>query len=556
MHKIGKLSVCFVLLFSAFFANTAKATKDELTIGITQFPSSFHPTIDSMMAKSYILGMTRRPFTAYDHNWKLICLLCTKLPTIENGLAVPEKTPKGKQGIAITYSIHPKATWGDGKAVTTEDVKFTWEVGRHKKSGVGNMELYRSLYKIDVKNDKTFTLHFDKLTYEYNAINDFDLLPAHLDRVKFEAGAQEYRNRTTFDTDTTNEGLYFGPYLIDKVVRGSHVILVQNPKWWGKKPSFKRIVVKVVENTAALEANLLSGSIDMIAGELGLSLDQAVALEKRHSKRFDISYKAGLIYEHMDVNLDNPILADKRVRKALILGLNRQAISDRLFAGRQPVAQTMVSPLDWVIAKDLPSYSYDPQTALKLLNEAGWKKVRKGIRHNSKGEPLRIELMTTAGNKSRELVEQVIQSQLKNIGFDIRIKNQPARVFFGETVTERKYSGLAMYAWISSPENAPRTTLHSAYIPNRGNNFSGQNYPGFVNEEMDQLVDDIEIELNREKRKKLWRRVQEIYLEELPVIPLYFRANPFILPKWLKGVKPTGHQGPTTLWVENWHRNK
>ncbi len=58
--------------------------------------------------------------------------------------------------------------------------------------------------------------------------------------------------------------------------------------------------------------------------------------------------------------------------------------------------------------------------------------------------------------------------------------------------------------------------------------------------------------LDRAKRKILWRRLQEIYVEEVPVIPLYFRANVFVLPPWLVGLEPTGHQDPTTLWVEQW----
>ena len=69
---------------------------------------------------------------------------------------------------------------------------------------------------------------------------------------------------------------------------------------------------------------------------------------------------------------------------------------------------------------------------------------------------------------------------------------------------------------------------------------------------MDELIENIEVELDRDKRRAMWHRLQEIYIAEVPVIPLYFRANSFILPKWLKGVEPTGHQYPTTLWVENW----
>ncbi|MGY9002637.1 MAG: hypothetical protein ACKVIF_05550, partial [Rhodospirillales bacterium] len=89
-NVVLKLSLSLILLvLNTLGVRDAHATgaKDELTIGITQFPSTFHPNIDSMMAKTYILAMTRRPFTAFDKNWKLVCLLCTKLPTIENGLA-------------------------------------------------------------------------------------------------------------------------------------------------------------------------------------------------------------------------------------------------------------------------------------------------------------------------------------------------------------------------------------------------------------------------------------------------------------------------------------
>ncbi len=538
-------------LFLCGLASGAQAARDQLTIGLTQFPSSFHPSIDTMMAKSYVLAMTRRPFTTYDKDWNLVCMLCTELPTIENGLAVPEKTPDGKQGIAVTYTIDPEAVWGDGVPVSTDDVMFTWKVGRHPKSGVTNLELYRTIYKIDVKDAKTFTLHFDRLTFEYAAINDFLLLPAHIEHVPF-AEPVEYRNRTAFDTDTLNEGLYFGPYVIAEVKSGSYLVLETNPRWWGKPPAFKRIVVKVIENTAALEANLLSGSIDMIAGELGLAIDQALALEKRHGNRFTFLYKAGLVYEHIDFNLDNPILADVRVRRALIHAIDREAISQQLFAGRQPVAHSNVSPLDWVYAEDIPHYAHDPKKAVKLLAEAGWTRMRQGVRVNDAGEPLRLEIMTTAGNRSRELVEQVLQSQWKRVGIDVRIRNEPARVLFGQTLRQRRHTGMAMYAWMSSPENVPRTTLHSAHIPSPANNFAGQNSVGFRNAEMDDLIERIEVELDREKRRALWRRLQEIYVNELPVIPLYFRANTFVLPKWLKGVEPTGHQYPTTLWVENW----
>ena len=539
-------------LVTALAMNVAGAAdKRTLVIGVTQFPSTFHPIIDSMLAKSYILGMALRPMTIYDHDWELACSLCEELPTLENGGAVREKTPDGKDGIAVTYKISDDATWGDGTPVTSEDVRFTWKVGKHPESGVSGSDVYRWIWQVDTPDPKTFTLHIDRVTFTYNAFA-VQPLPAHLDRVHFEANPREYRRRTAYDTDSSNPGLYFGPYRISRVSSGAFVELERNDHWKGPKPHFDRIVVRVVENTAALEANLLSGSIDYIAGEIGLSLDQGLSLEKRRGGDFDFQYNAGLIYEHIDLNLDNPMLSDRRVRQALLYGIDRGAISQRLFQGKQPVAATNVSPLDWVYADDAPAYPYDTQKAGALLDEAGWTLGPGGIRINAKAEKLHVTLMTTAGNRVREQVQQVLQHYWKQIGVETRIKNQPARVFFGQTVRERRFDDMAMFAWYSAPESVPRSTLHTSMIPVESGNWAGQNYTGYRNPAVDTLIEAIELDLNRETRKAKWRELQHIYATDLPALPLFFRANPYVIPKWLKGIRPTGHQAPTTLWVEEW----
>ena len=539
-----------IALVLGLTAGTAAAR--DLTIGLSQFPSNLHPNIDSMAAKSYVLGLTQRPLTTYDQDWQLVCMLCTELPTLENGRAVLETGPDGGQGVALTFTIRPDATWGDGTPVTTADVLFTREVGQHPKSGVGNAEMYRRFWKVDVVDDRTFTIHDEKLSFNYNAINDFRLLPAHLERAVFETDPATYRNRTLFDTDPTNPGLAFGPYRIAQIQPGSQILLERNPTWWGPPPAFGHITVKAIENTAALEANLLSGEIDMIEGSLGLSLDQALAFERRHGDRFKVFYQPGLVFEHMDVMLDNPALADVRVRQALLYGLDRQAISQKLFAGRQPVADTTIHPLDWVHTDDVTKYGYDPARAAGLLDEAGWHLGADGLRRDAAGEVLRIELMTTGGNRTRELIQQVAQGQWRRLGIDTVIRNEPPRVFFGETTTKRRFTGLALFAWISSPENVPRSTLHSAEIPTEANGWSGQNFTGYRNPRMDQLLDAIEVELDRERRAALWHELQRIYADDLPALPLFFRADAHVWPLWLDGVRPTGHLAPDTLWVENW----
>jgi peptide/nickel transport system substrate-binding protein len=538
------------LLWAATAGGAPARAPDELAIGITQFPATLNPDIEGMVAKSYVLAMTRRPLTTYDPQWRLVCMLCVTLPSFENGLAQPIDLPDGKRGVRLTYTLQPEARWGDGVPVTTEDVLFSYAVGKHPESGVDDAELYRRITRIEVKDAKTFTLEVNKLTFDYAALNDFEILPAHIERAAF-ADPAAYRIHTRYDTDPTNPGLYFGPYRITEVATGSHIVLEPNPTWWGEKPHFRRIVVWTVENTAALEANLLAGGLDMVAGELGFPLDQAIAFERRHGEDFRVLFKPGLTYEHVDVNLDNPILADRRVRQALLYAVDRKGISEQLFAGREPVAQSFVPPLDWIYTDDVPHYPYDPAKARALLEEAGWHGAEGAVRRNAKGEKLSLELATTAGNRSRELVEQVLQSQWRQVGVEARLKNQPARVLFGESVSKRNFT-MAMFAWVSAPESVPRSTLHSDEIPDPAKHKAGQNYTGFRNPEADRLIDAIEIEFDRARRAALWHRLEALYAEELPALPLYFRADAFVLPKWLDGVTPTGHQYPSTLWIETW----
>ena len=524
---------------------------DELSIGITQFPSTLNPLVDPMVAKIYVLGAVRRSLTTFDADWKPVCLMCVALPSLENGLAEKIDLGGGKTGLKITYTIKPEARWGDGVPVTTEDVLFSYSVGKNPQSGVTDMETYRRIQKIEVKDAKTFTLTVDRLTFDFASRYDFDILPAHLERAAFADPAQ-YRFRTRYDSDPTNPGLYNGPYRITEVAPGSYIVLERNPNWWGKPAYFRRIVIWAVENTAALEANLLAGGIDMVAGELGFSLDVALGFEKRHGKDFTVLYKPGLSFEHIDVNLDNPILADRRVRQALLYGIDRQAIADQIFAGRDPVADSFLPPLDPAYFAGVKRYAYDPQQARALLEEAGWHDGGGGIRRNKDGAPLALELMTTAGNRTRELIEQVLQSQWRQIGIAVTLKNKPARVLFGMT-TQRQFT-MAMFAWVAAPENVPRSEIYSDQVPTAENGWSGQNFDGYRNPAVDRLVDAIEIELDVGKRRAMWRDLQALYAEDLPALPLYFRADAFVLPKWLEGVTPTGHNAPTTLWIENWRR--
>lgn len=534
-------------------AGPALAAKDQLTIGVAQFPSTLHPNIDAEVIKSYTLGFVIRQITAYDKDWKNGCLLCAELPSVKNGLAKIIDLPDGKKGMQVTIKLKPNLKWGDGEKVTTKDLEFTWRIARDPKTGFSNSHPWSRATKIDIVDDTTAVLTLDRVIASYNEWDQ--VLPVHIEGPVYEKAKEtgDYVKQTTYARAPTTPGLYNGPYLVAGYQSGSQIVLEPNPNWAGTKPGFKRIVIKLIENTAALQANLLSGDVDMVAGEgVGLTIDQALELRKQHPDRFVYLFKPSLTYEHIDLQNANPLLKDIRVRQALIYAADRKTLTDRLFQGMQPVADTWVNPLSVNFTKDTIHYPYDLAKAKALLAEAGWKPGPDGICRNDKGERLSLEYGTTAGNRLRELQQSVLQNNWKAACIEVRIKNEPARTFFGETMKKRQYAGLAMYAWSSAVTESPRRTLASDNIPTEANGWGGANYINFSNKQMDALIDQVETALDPEEQKKLWHDMQQIYAKELPVIPLFFRAEPHVYPKWLKGYEPTGHGDWSSFSSENW----
>jgi peptide/nickel transport system substrate-binding protein len=233
--------------------------------------------------------------------------------------------------------------------------------------------------------------------------------------------------------------------------------------------------------------------------------------------------------------------------------VDRSTLNTKLFQGHQPVADSWVSPLDPNYAEDVPHYAYDPDQARRLLSDAGWNPGSDGIRRNAAGERLSLEFGTTAGNRERELQQQVLQGEWKAVGVETVIKNQPARTLFGETIRQRLFSGMEMYSYTSGIGELPERMLSSARIPNPANHYSGGNGSGFRDPAMDADIAAAKSELDPVKEKAIWADMQRIYAEKLPALPLFFRTEPHVIPKWLRGYEPTGHDNYSSLWSENWH---
>ena len=541
-------------------ASTGRLSNNELKIGISQEFENFNPLISSMAATSYMLRMTIRTLVVIDADGKWVPQLAKAIPSFENGEAKIVKIG-GKDKVVANWEIKEEASWGDGKPVICEDFAMAIKIASAPTVGVGEKEVYTQVEKIEIdpKNPKKCTFTYDKAKWDFFQLGTFFPVPKHLEEAVFKKYGEQkegYEKNSLYTKDPTNPGLFNGPYLISEIQLGDHVTFIPNPKFGGEAPKIKKIIVKHIPNTGTLEANLRSGTIDLISS-LGLALDQTIAIEKKIQSEklpYIALFQPSAVYEHIDLNLDNPILKDVKVRKALNYSINKEDLVNALFEGKQQPAIHNVTPKDpWFTAdpNKVTLYKYSKREADRLLDEAGWKMGPDGIRIKN-GQRLSFTLMTTSGNKTRELVQVYLQNQWKQVGIEVNAKNELARVFFGETTKKRGFDSMALFAWISSPESSPKSTFSSKNIPTSKNGWSGQNYMGWNNPQVDKILESLDVEMKHEKRISLVHEMLKQYTDEVPVLPLYYRSDTAVIPAQLKGYRLTGHQFPETNAVETW----
>lgn len=523
-------------------SKSTSAKADEAVVGIAQEPDSLDPLFGEMMAGTEIRGAIFRSLVLRDDTLKLRPVLAAEVPTLQNGGI--ELLPGGR--MRTTWRLRRGYQWEDGAPVTAEDFLFAHRVIMTEGMPVITRDVDRRIEKMEAPDPYTLVVTWKEHFARANDDVHFPLPRRVLEPV-LQKGPRAYRE-SFFNTRPVANG----PYRLTAWEPGSHLVLERNPRFPGPAGRLRRIVYKVIPNTGALEVNLASGGVHAIS-PVGFSFDQALDLERRRGKEFRTLFTPGMIWEHIDFNHDSPLLKDRRVRQALLYATNREGIVKALFEGKQQVAHSWLPPQHYGYNPGVKKYPYDPGRARGLLEEAGWKPGPDGVRRNRAGVALRLVLMTTAGDKVREKIQQILRSDWRKVGVELTLRNQPAKVFFGETVRYRKFPHLAMYAWLLNPASDGEAMWTKENIPSEKNNWQGQNNPGFVHEEITRIDHLIPVTLDERERIRLFHREQEIWTEELPSLPLYFRVDVSATRPDFRGWRPTGTDTPVTWNAEAWH---
>lgn len=525
-------------------------SKKSITIGIQQDPETLHPLFQEMSASIDVAGDTVRcgPITAglavRGADWIVKPWMAVEIPSIENGLW---QVDAEKKTMVTTWHIRKEACWEDGTPVTADDYIFCFTVKMDPNVPIieNNMEKRIAKMRAEGEDHKTLVVEWKELYA--TADEGHQCLPKHVEEKLYLADPSKYK-----ESPFGRKPLSNGPYRLKEWASGSHIILAKNPKWWGPPVRLDEIVYRVITDTNTLVATLQAGELDAIS-PVGISFDQALEIDKNPIPGFQVIFTPGLVWEHADFNLDNPILADKRVRQALQYAVDREKIVNEYFQGKQESAHSWLPPKHYAYNPDLKKYGYDPKKAAALLEDAGWKKGPDGIRVDGKGDPLVLTIMSTAGNKVRENIEQILQANWKKVGVKLEILNQSADVFFGKTMRERTFTHLAMYAWSMNPTSDGESLWTIENIPSKTNTFLGQNTPGWRNAEANAIDHKVPVTLDKNERIKLLYKEQEIWVDELPTLLLYFRTEGTVARSTLRGWQPTGTDVGVTWNCYDWY---
>lgn len=559
--KIFVLLVCTLLVVQVEAKDSSANSEKTLRIGLAQDFDSLNQLITSMLASTYVYNMAARKLVTLDDQMVWQPQMAEQIPSLKNKSA-EIITVNGVKKIKATWKLKKNAVWGDGQPVTCEDIVFSKQVGSDKNIAVANRDAYDQVEKVECASDdnKKAVVTYATDRWDFFRMYQFYILPQHLENAVYQQykGQKEgYEKNTLYVKDPTNPGIYNGPFLISEYKPSSHLILTKNPKFYGEAPKIDKIQIKIIPNSSSIEPAILSGDIDMVAN-VGYSFDLAQIFEKKVAAdklNYKVHFAQSFSYEHIDFNLDNSILKSRAVREAILMSLDRDLLVNSMFDNKQKVADHFIVPRDpWskVIGKEVHVKHFARKEAEKILDNEGWIKNEKDGYRYKNGEKMTIVFATTSGNKMRETVAAFIQDQMKKVGIDIVMKNVPPRVFFGEVMKDRKFEGMAMYAWTFLPENPPGLFYNSKNIPNSSNGFAGRNYPGWKNELVDKSSVELETENNPAKRNGLISKIVAGYVTDHPTLPLYYRADVSIVPAKLKGYAPTGHQQTETNFVEKW----
>lgn len=465
---------------------------------------------------------------APDTNARYVPVLAKEVPTLDNGLIV---LSEDGSKMTITYNLQENVKWHDGAPFTSADVKFTWEAVKDPNFIAESKDGTQDIDSIDTPDDYTVVCNYNTVKPNFaSTLFTFGIMPKHL---------LEGEDLNTSSYNETPVGT--GPFMVTEFVRGQYVVCDKFPDYWRKSadgdqlPYLDRLVFRIVTDSNTLITQLQSGELDM-----AVSVPYGRASQLEGVEGLEIVVGPQLSWGHLDFNFRNPLLADIAVRKAVAHAINRDTLI-RVQGGFPTPIKSLVLPIFDLYDDATPEYAYDPAAANAMLDEAGYARGGDGIREKD-GQRLSFAFVVQAGRADDENVQQVIISQLKEIGIEATADNKT-----GVAYREARYNGgydLIYGRWITSAD-----PVYSIFYGTGGEN-NGQDYS---NPELDEVFARLENTLDQEERKAAASEMQRIIAEDLPAIALTGGVSVIAKPVELKNFIPNPTNMTNFVDTKEWY---
>ncbi len=466
-------------------------------------PSTLHPTRSTDAYASQI------------HSYTFDGLLTVNIDTYKFEPGLAKEWTVSKDGQEFTFTLREDAKWHDGKPVTAEDVKFSFDIifdpkqkSLHLRSYFDNIESAQVLGKNKIKftAKKKYFKNLDIL----GSGGFLSIIPKHI-----------YNTKKKMNKDIVGSG----PYKLAKYKKGRQIELTRNKNWWGFKEkhlqgqyNFEKIIMRIVKDDNVSLEYLKKGRIDF----------QALSSEDYHKKTKGKIWKTEVIknrvknlspkgYGFIGWNFRRKVFQDKKVRIALSHLMNRKLMNKKFRFGESLLATGPWHQKSEYADSSIKAITYNPEKALKLLKQTGWDdKDKDGIlEKNIQGKKQNFDITILCPSKESLKYLTMFKEDAKKVGVKINVKSVEWNTFL-KLIDDGKFDG-AMLAWGGGSINLdPKQIWHSD-----GARPGGSNFIHYKNPEVDKLIIKAQETLDKKKGIKILRKVYRIIAKDAPYLFLF-----------------------------------
>jgi peptide/nickel transport system substrate-binding protein len=470
------------------------------TVGVTGDLNSANPLKQIDTIESFVDSMMYRGLVRYGQ----------KDYELEPSMA--ESWETSEDGLTWTFHLRDDAVWSDGSPVTADD--FVWTTNFIIDNEVSSyLDSFSNTAKVEAPDPKTIVWK----TTEPSLVPG---LPGYALVLPSEAwskmSAKEIKQYKNFP-----DPIVSGPYILTEWEQGEYWKLERNPEWWGEEPSVDTYIFRVYNNDESAVQALIKGTIDFT------SIGTADLFEEVKDKPgIETAIDSAESFQHLSFNVvddpkstANPAVLDVDVRRAIEYAIDRNTLIERLGLGYGEPGTTPIPPVydfwHWEPPED-QYVNFDPEESKRLLDEAGYVDTDgDGVRElPGGGDPLNLRLYTEASDTVGIQMIPFIKSWLKDIGIEINTR----------TMTDTKLYDLwydfdwdmLIYSWGTGPDP---DFLLSSFTSGQCGYWSDTCYS---NDEYDKLYLQQQTTLDRDERKAITDRMQEMLYEDTPMIVLWY----------------------------------